>query len=157
MSSPVIPSLSTLSRAADAQWIEPYPGERITVHVRGEGGEYAFVESIVEPMVGPPLHIHHDADEVFHVLEGTMDFICDGRRSRLGPGDVVRIPKGSAHAWRNFSDRQVRMMVVLMPGGFEQMFFAMRGVPPEQLPALAATFDAEIVGPMLEPMVAGEE
>lgn len=155
MSATAIPSPFTLSRAADARWVEPYPGERITLHARGERGEYALVESIVAPMVGPPLHIHHDADEVFHVLEGTMAFVCDGARVSAGPGDVVRIPKGSAHAWRNFSDRRVRMMVTLTPGGFEQMLFAMRDVPAEQLPALAARFGAEIVGPMLEPIADG--
>jgi mannose-6-phosphate isomerase-like protein (cupin superfamily) len=80
----------------DLRWHDPFPGEKVTIRVdsREIGGHFGIGEAIVDPMIGPPMHIHRDADEVLYVLEGTVDFQCDGKRFRTGRGGLVVIPRG---------------------------------------------------------------
>ncbi|MGF1454198.1 MAG: cupin domain-containing protein [Alphaproteobacteria bacterium] len=42
----------------------------------------------------PPRHVHHDAVELFHVLDGTIELEIDGVRTRLGPGETTFVKKG---------------------------------------------------------------
>jgi mannose-6-phosphate isomerase-like protein (cupin superfamily) len=48
--------------------------------------------------MGPPPH-SHGWDESFFVLEGTVDFSCDGRSEVCGPGTLVHVPAGTVHAF----------------------------------------------------------
>lgn len=110
---------------------------------------HSLVETVVAPLAGPPLHCHASTDEVFHVLEGELAFVCDGQRSVLRAGDLLVVPRGCRHAFRNFSGKPARMMVTVTPGGFESRLFAMT----DHLPSpteLEAGIDLQIVGPQME-------
>src|SRR5690606_34703459 len=48
----------------------------------------------------PPLHIHHNEDEVFHLLEGTMRFRVAERELVAHAGQTVLAPKGIPHCFR---------------------------------------------------------
>jgi len=141
------------SEANDADWFEPLPGEKIRMRLEAShtGNAFSLTEIIVAPQVGPPLHIHHDADEVLFVLEGTVDFVCDGERFRTGPGGFAAMPKGVPHAFRNFENTPARMIVMLSPGGFEQVMRAMKGRPMSDFASVAAGYHLEIVGPPISP------
>ena len=55
---------------------------------------------ILEPGEAPPLHVHHDTEQVFYVLEGKGELYIgtEGeQRFPVGAGDVVRIPPGTHH------------------------------------------------------------
>ena len=55
---------------------------------------------ILQPGEAPPLHIHHDTEQVLYVLEGHGEFHAgaDGsRRFPVAAGDLVRIPPGTYH------------------------------------------------------------
>jgi mannose-6-phosphate isomerase-like protein (cupin superfamily) len=48
----------------------------------------------------PPLHIHHDTEQVFFVLQGSGELQIgadDGERFPVSAGDLVRIPPGTWH------------------------------------------------------------
>jgi mannose-6-phosphate isomerase-like protein (cupin superfamily) len=48
----------------------------------------------------PPLHIHHDTEQVFFVLQGQGELQVgpdEGRRFPVSAGDLVRIPPGTWH------------------------------------------------------------
>ncbi len=141
------------SDAAGMKWIDPFPGERIAIRVGADqtGGRFSIAEGIIQPLVGPPLHIHRDADEVLYVLEGVVDMECGGRRVRSGPGGLVVVPRGMPHSFRNFGAGPARLLAILLPGGFEQIFQAMNGRPLDDFPQVAKEFSLEIVGPPLEP------
>jgi len=132
-------------------WFEPLPGEKIGMRVESEhsGNAFSLTEIIVAPQAGPPLHIHHDADEVLFVLEGIVDFVCNDQRFRTGPGGLAAVPKGVPHAFRNFENTAARMIVLLSPGGFEQVMRTMKGKPVADFPSVSATFNLEIVGPQI--------
>jgi mannose-6-phosphate isomerase-like protein (cupin superfamily) len=137
--------------AGSVEWFEPLPGEKIGMGVESEhtGGAFSLTEIIVAPQAGPPLHIHHDADEVLFVLQGTVDFACDNKRFRTGAGGFTAVPKGTPHAFRNFESASARMVVLFSPGGFEQVMREMAERPLTDFPSLAARRHLEIVGPQI--------
>lgn len=99
-----------------------------------------------------PLHVHHNEDEQFHILEGTVTFFVGEERIEAGPGDVVNLPRGVPHAYHNTSE--VRAVGSCTPGGFEA-FFLEAGKPPDsgdgpsipEMAAAAQKVGVEILGP----------
>ena len=51
-------------------------GDHMTVRLTAAetGGRFTLVEQANEPGVGIPMHQHDGEDEVFHILEGQMEF-----------------------------------------------------------------------------------
>jgi quercetin dioxygenase-like cupin family protein len=141
-----------ISRVEEQQWIDTALGERFSVRVRSKdvGGAYTIVEAIFPPHAGPPLHIHLYEDEVFQITKGRLHFICEGNRFDAGGGDIVVVPKGQAHTWRNNSDEPAHVLGLLTPGGCEEMFEAIAGAPPEQVEDIMRPYGCIFVGPPLE-------
>lgn len=54
---------------------------------------------VLEPGEAPPLHIHHDMEQIFYVLEGTgaLQIGETPQHYRVKPGDLVRIPAHTYH------------------------------------------------------------
>lgn len=135
----------------DAPWFNAIPGEAMRIRLRGDDvrGHYTVIESVAEPMAGPPLHSHLE-DEVFSILEGMLTIEIDGQRIEAGPGTIVVIPAGSVHAWRNFSGQPVRFSVTFSPGGIEGMFEVLKNTPIEQWEEVAGRYGSAIFGPPIE-------
>lgn len=72
---------------------------------------------------GPPLHIHHDEDEIFVILSGEVRFEVDGRLSTGRAGDTVVGPRGVPHRYRVVSPGGARYLTITR-GGFEPMIRA---------------------------------
>jgi len=90
----------------------------VEVHVTGEqsGGQMdVLIFNAPAGTPGPAPHRHPAAEETFHVLEGEMEFVVDGRTLRAGPGTTVHVPRGVPHAFRYIGDRPVRFLAVLSP------------------------------------------
>ncbi len=68
------------------------------------------VEARYAPMreIRPPVHSHPAQDEHFEVLSGVLDFLIEGERVRVGPGEVLDIPRGQRHTVWNASDEHTR-------------------------------------------------
>lgn len=132
-------------------------GESITVRVAsGEhAGRYAVVEEVTQPGAGPPLHRHSREDEIFHVVEGRIRVRRGDRDLDLGRGDIAVLPRGEAHTFVNVGAGPSRVMVTIVPGGFEGFFEAVDAeglqVPRDgdRVTELAAEYGLEIVGPPL--------
>lgn len=63
---------------------------------------------------GPPhLHVHHEDDEAWHVLEGTLTFRFADRTEEVGAGSTVFVPAGVAHSYE--AREPARYLVVLTP------------------------------------------
>jgi len=55
---------------------------------------------VLEPGEAPPLHIHHDTEQVFYVLRGSglLQIGADpGERFPVTPGNLVRVPPSTLH------------------------------------------------------------
>jgi mannose-6-phosphate isomerase-like protein (cupin superfamily) len=107
----------------------------------------------------PPLHVHHDEDEIFYVLDGRMVLFVDAERVELGQGAARLAPRGVPHAYRVESER-ARWLVSSNSGGFagfigetsvpaETDGFAPAGsmIEPAMLSEAAARWGIEILGP----------
>jgi quercetin dioxygenase-like cupin family protein len=134
---------------------------RIAVKTRGAetGGRFSQVEIDDPRGSAPPLHIHHQEDETFYVLDGELTVFAGDETIDATAGDFVFVPSGVTHTYLVRSE-WARMLVTFSPAGFEELFVELglpaNGTesPPEAvLPApgefarLLAPYGCEIVGP----------
>jgi hypothetical protein len=77
---------------------------------------------VTPPGGGPPPHYHLKDEEIFHVIEGRVEFLVDGQWQEVGPGGCAFMPRGSVHTFKNVGDQPSRMVIATMPSGFENFF-----------------------------------
>ena len=125
------------------------------------GGSFALVHQIAPPGAATPYHLHHTEDEAFYVLDGQATFICDGKKTVVGPGGYIFLPRGVPHGIRNQGSGSTTMLILAMPGtGFVGMMTEMGEPAPqrvlptptqpdmEKLARLCAKYGIEILGPL---------
>lgn len=95
---------------------------RITVGKRQSGGIAGIFESVVPSGGGPPVHVHHNEDEVIHVIEGAYEFWLDGKTIHVPAGASIFLPRGAPHTFRVGNSAQGRNLTILTPGGMEEFF-----------------------------------
>jgi quercetin dioxygenase-like cupin family protein len=144
----------------------PVTGERFTfTHTAAStGGELLAFDFALKPGGAVPIaHVHPVQTERFAVLSGRMRFRVGRRRIEAGPGDVVEVEPGVAHAFANAGDEEARLRVEVRPAlAMEEMFadvvalaqagrMTRRGLPrsPLQLAKLAITYDREAHAPII--------
>lgn len=99
----------------------------------------AFMD--VPPGRGIPPHVHTREDEVFHILEGSVEFQMGESAVRAEPGATVFAPRGQPHSLTCVSETEARMLLIATPGGIEEMFRALSRLPeiepdPEEIAAI---------------------
>jgi len=106
--------------------------------------------------IGPPLHVHHQQDEIFYVLEGHYRFQVGSESIDAPIGTTAAVPRGTAHAFVNVSDKPSRLLFILSPGlDAEGLFRALSRLPQTshpnaaELARIAAAHATEFVGPPL--------
>ncbi|MGH3452410.1 MAG: cupin domain-containing protein [Haloechinothrix sp.] len=83
-------------------------------------GRYNVSEWWLDPhTLGPGAH-SHDEDDVFYVIEGTMDFLVQGEWIHAPRGSFVLVPGGVTHDFKNSSDERAGALNIGAPGGFEE-------------------------------------
>ncbi|MCZ7658549.1 MAG: cupin domain-containing protein [Xanthobacteraceae bacterium] len=80
------------------------------------GGIVGVFESIVPARGGPPVHVHHNEDEVIHVIEGGYEFWLDGDTIPVAAGASIFLPRGVPHTFRVTSTSSGRNLTILTPG-----------------------------------------
>ena len=101
-----------------------------TFKITGDETHGAFVvaELIAGPEMGPPPHIHRNADESFYITEGTFDFSLAGEAFSAGAGAFVYLPKGVVHTHSAGGGKPAKALVIQTPAGVER-FIAEAGKP----------------------------
>jgi mannose-6-phosphate isomerase-like protein (cupin superfamily) len=133
-------------------------------HVDGSDGT-SVLEHRAPHGDSPPLHVHLNEDEIFHILEGEMLFRVADRDVHAGTGDTLLAPKGTPHTYRVDSAGGACWLTIMRGGDFEGFVRSCgrpaerSGVPdpsgpptPERVAALAAEcirHGIELVGPPL--------
>ena len=46
----------------------------------------------------------HPGEEVIYVLEGTLEYLIDGKPRTVRPGDVLFVPAGTVHSVKNIGN-----------------------------------------------------
>ena len=93
----------------------------------------------------PIAHSHDAYEETIYGLEGVLTFTVDGRKTDIGPGEVLCIPRGAIHRFDNGHDVNAKMLAIVSPGLLGPDYFremaavvdAAAGSPPDPA-ALAA-------------------
>ena len=117
------------------------------------GGSFSQWVEEVPAGGGPPMHVHHRERELFRVLAGRFRFWCQDEVVDLKEGDTVLVPSGARHTFKNNGASEGKLLVTMMPGGFEQFFLEVenRGLHPSRdmaaIVEAAARFGVEFVGP----------
>ena len=122
-------------------------------------GEHSVLEMRAPAGDQPPLHVHHDSDEGFYVLESEVTVWVGDEQRVLGPGQFALGPKGVPHTYRVTSAEPARMIVTSSNGslaGFVRAYgepAPRRELPPREAPdterlgRLAAEHGIELLGP----------
>lgn len=134
-----------VATAGELFWFE---GTLVNVRLSWNTGEdrVSVVEHYMPYGESPPLHIHRNEDQVFHILEGTMRMHIDGVETVAGAGETVLAPKGVPHSFRVESLDGARCLTITSGGDLENMIREMgepatcASLPPqvEPTPAMIA-------------------
>jgi mannose-6-phosphate isomerase-like protein (cupin superfamily) len=142
---------------------------RYSIKTTAEQTDGRLLQLLVNDSRGaaPPMHIHHDADETFYVIDGALTIFVGDERIEVGAGDFVLGPRGVPHAFLVRSEH-AEFLVTFAPAGTEgpaghgvDGFFREIAVPvipgepppepaepdPEEFARKAALYGIEIVGP----------
>ena len=113
-------------------------------------GALCVIDTVRSGRGGPPLHFHHEQDEMFFVQEGQFRFQIGDELSDLGPGDFIFGPRRVPHAFVNLSDTG-RLLIAYQPAGTMEAFFAagLRDPRSEEFKVLSRQHGMEVVGPPL--------
>ena len=110
----------------------PVTGETVTfLRTAAEtGGELVEIEVTLQPEgTVAAAHVHPYQSERFEVLEGTMEFRRGRERVTAGAGEVVEVPAGAAHSFRNAGESVARFRCEVRPAlQFERFLETMFGL-----------------------------
>ncbi|MBJ6127722.1 cupin domain-containing protein [Microvirga splendida] len=138
---------------------------RVTIRISSQDSSdgISVLEHHASQGDSPPLHVHHNEDEIFHVLEGEVRYRVGDQERQASAGETLLTPKGIPHTYR-VESAEARMLTITR-GEFENFIRALgrpadrQGLPdlsgpltPEQAEALARAcrqFGIELVGPPL--------
>jgi mannose-6-phosphate isomerase-like protein (cupin superfamily) len=113
-------------------------GARFIMDGRPSDGRFSLVEHPIVPRgLAAPVHLHTREDEFSFVLEGRWGFQLGSTVVYGEPGDLVYKPRGVWHTFWNATDEPARLLEIISPAGFEQMFVEAAGL------ARAAPNDAD--------------
>jgi quercetin dioxygenase-like cupin family protein len=126
----------TIVHAGEGHVVSAY-GSEILFKLTGEhtAGQLTIGLAAVPAGHGPPPHVHRGEDEIFIIVEGRYEVLTEGRRTEVGPGAIVYLPRGCAHTFRNVGDSVARHWVVNTSSDFQRFFeksaevFAAPGAP----------------------------
>jgi mannose-6-phosphate isomerase-like protein (cupin superfamily) len=137
-----------------------FAGTLMVLKATGEHteGRFALLDQRVPGQYAAPLHVHHDEDEAWYLLDGEATFSCGDDRFSAGAGAWVFLPKGVPHAFR-VGPTGARLLTFSAPARFAAFVQAAgepaqgHTLPPagpmdvEQLAAIAGHYGIDILGP----------
>lgn len=85
-------------------------------------GAYTLCETIEPPDSGAGLHRHPSYDETHIICEGHFDCQLGDQMLKLGPGDMMFVPKGTAHSVKSVGPESGRELIISSPGGIFDVF-----------------------------------
>jgi quercetin dioxygenase-like cupin family protein len=144
---------------------EPGAGEHLwffggLTTIKAATARVMVTEQLAPRGSGSPLHVHHNEDEWFYVLEGELTIWVDGETVVAPAGAFVFGPRDVPHTFV-VSSEQARFLLVTEPGDFVGFVRALAepaaapeippapSAPPDMEPVLraAAEHGLEILGP----------
>lgn len=114
---PVLRSAHTMTREFGVV------GARFILAGGPSDGRFSLVEHpIVANGLAAPVLRHTREDEFSYVLEGRWGFMLGSTVVHAEPGDLVYKPRDVWHTFWNATDAPARVLEIISPAGFEQLF-----------------------------------
>jgi len=111
---------------------------RFLLEGKTSGGSVAMFEFDVAAGARVPIAHSHDAyEETIYGLAGVLTFTVDGRKTEIGPGEALCIPRGAIHRFDNFHSAEAKMLAIVTPGVLRPDYFR----------EIAAVIEAAASGP----------
>ncbi|SDY00458.1 cupin domain-containing protein [Paenibacillus sp. CF384] len=100
-----------------------------------------------EPMRIAPLHIHHEDDEAWYVLEGKLAIQIGDSVVEASGGSAVIAPRGVKHTFWNPAPEPARYLLIMNKRiqSLIDAIHAMEQRDPEAMKALFAQYQAELL------------
>ena len=104
------------------------------------------------PGTATDFHLHHDSDEVAHVLSGEITFLIGDKVTVGGPGSCAFMPRTVPHAWKSTGTEAGRVLFLYTPAGAGKLFeegvgHSVASFSDDEFEAMARRHRWEIVGP----------
>jgi mannose-6-phosphate isomerase-like protein (cupin superfamily) len=89
-------------------------------------------------------HLHRAMEESFFVLDGEFTFAVGEEDVSVGPGSYILVPRRTRHMI-HAGGGGGRLLTLMVPGGLEEMFYELAGLPPGAItdPAIRAAISAK--------------
>ena len=135
---------------------------RILGETSRTNGAFSFVHLAHQHGESTPLHIHPNYDEAFFVLHGDIKGICGETEWEASSGAFIWLPRGVPHAFQAVSKLPLELLVMTVPGGFDDFVAeagdpVVEGVDPstltvdfERIAAAASRHGIELLGPPVD-------
>jgi quercetin dioxygenase-like cupin family protein len=92
-------------------------------------------------------HLHRGFEESFFILDGLFTFTVGGESIAARPGMYILVPRSTPHTISAAAGGG-RFLTLMVPGGLEEMFFELGGLPrnairdPAARAAISARYDS---------------
>ena len=93
-----------------------------------------------------PLHVHHNDDEAWYVLEGVLRFRIGEETFEAGPGGAVIAPKGTPHAYGNARPGLPARYLLVMTPKIRALVQALHDPGASDYAAIFRAYDSELLG-----------
>jgi mannose-6-phosphate isomerase-like protein (cupin superfamily) len=94
-----------------------------------------------------PLHVHHNDDEAWYVLEGKLCVKSGDEIIEAGPGAAVMVGRGKPHTYWNPDPSPVRYLLIMTPT-IHRLIQAIHATPdrsPDAMRTLFQKFESELL------------
>lgn len=109
------------------------------------GNRLALLDQFVPADYAVPVHVHHDEDEAWYILDGAATFYCGDERFTGAKGAWVFLPKGVAHSFR-VTSAGARLLTLTVPAQFADFVRAAgEPAPSHTLPPAASEADVGLM------------
>lgn len=102
-------------------------GDQVNIKVESADSPYSMAIVVVDvpPGSGTPCVTHAKEEEVYFLLEGELFMHTPTERHTLAPGDMVHLPAGTPHGYRNPGDGAARFLAWTVGGPMDRFFVTM--------------------------------
>jgi mannose-6-phosphate isomerase-like protein (cupin superfamily) len=95
----------------------------VKVPASDTGRRYSLLEHALDPeTLAMPMHRHQGETKTFYAIEGSLTVQIEREVFVAMPGASIVIPAGTMHTMWNETDRRVRFLSIVAPGGLEEYY-----------------------------------
>jgi quercetin dioxygenase-like cupin family protein len=102
-------------------------GDQVRIKLASAASPHGMAIVVVDvpPGSGTPCVTHAKEEEVYFMLEGELFMHTPTERHTLQPGDMVHLPPGTPHGYRNPADSTARFLAWTVGGPMDEFFTTM--------------------------------